>query len=69
MGMKNFSLECIVDEISRLREKIKILENERNGIFYVMNGDKPLMMRLIEKLEKIESRITELESDRKRYQD
>ena len=69
MGMKNYSLENMVDVVWKLQEKIKILENERNGIFYVMNGDKPLMMRLIEKLEKIESRITELEADRKRYQD
>ena len=69
MGMKNYSLEHMVDVVWKLQEKIKILENERNGIFYVVDGDKPMLMRLIERLNRIEERIQSLEADRKRYQD
>ena len=69
MGMKNYSLEHMVDVVLKLQEKIKILENERNGIFYVVHGDKPMLMRLIERLNRIEERIQSLEADRKRYQD
>lgn len=69
MGMKNYSLEHMVDVVLKLQEKIKILENERNGIFYVVDGDKPMLMRLIERLNRIEERIQSLEADRKRYQD
>ena len=59
----------MVDVVWKLQEKIKILENERNGIFYVVDGDKPMLMRLIERLNRIEERIQSLEADRKRYQD
>ena len=69
MGMKNYSLEHMVDVVLKLQEKIKILENERNGIFYIVDGDKPMLMRLIERLNRIEERIQSLEADRKRYQD
>ena len=69
MGMKNYSLEHMVDVVWKLQEKIKILENERNGIFYVVDGDKLMLMRLIERLNRIEERIQSLEADRKRYQD
>ena len=69
MGMKNYSLEHMVDVVWKLQEKIKILDNERNGIFYVVDGDKPMLMRLIERLNRIEERIQSLEADRKRYQD
>ena len=69
MGMKNYSLEHMVDVVWKLQEKIKILENERNGIFYVVDGDKPMLMRLIERLNRIEERTQSLAADRKRYQD
>ena len=62
MGLKDNSLETLIVEVTRLREKVKVLSNERDGIFQVVNGNKPTLMVLIERLNSIEERLQALES-------
>lgn len=64
MGLKDNSLETLIVEVTRLREKVKVLSNERDGIFQVVNGNKPTLMVLIERLNSIEERLQALESGR-----
>ena len=57
----NKSLNWLYSEVSRLQEKVKILDAERDGFFIVRDGKKPTLMALIEKVESLEKRIAGLE--------